>query len=124
MEREAPFKYKQCIVLRTDLGMSVGKLVSQACHAAVDSSELAKRLRHRAWRGWRDEGAKKVVLQVGSLEELEELAERAEELDIVNVLVQDRGLTEVPPGTVTALGLGPDRSEKMDKATGSLRLLK
>jgi len=25
---ETPFRYKQCIVLRADLGMSVGKLIS------------------------------------------------------------------------------------------------
>ena len=118
------FEYKQCIVLRTDLGMSTGKLISQACHAAVESSELAKKLRHKAWRAWMDEGAKKVVLQVDSLEDLEELAEKAEGLDIVNVLIHDRGLTEVPPGTLTALGLGPDNSEKMDNVTGTLKLLK
>jgi len=118
------FEYKQCIVLRTDLGMSTGKLISQACHAAVESSELAKKLRHKAWRAWMDEGAKKVVLQVDSLEDLEELAEKAEGLDIVNVLIHDRGLTEVLPGTLTALGLGPDNSEKMDNVTGTLKLLK
>ena len=121
--KEDTFEYKQCIVLRTDLGMSAGKLISQACHAAVESSELAKKLKHKAWRAWMDEGGKKVVLQVDSIEELEELAEKAEGLDIVNVLIQDRGLTEIPPGTVTALGLGPDNSERMDKITGSLKLL-
>ena len=124
MKEGSPFEYKQCIVLRTDLGMSVGKLISQACHAAVDSSELAKRLNHRAWRAWSDEGAKKVVLQVDSLEELEGLAEKADDLDIANVLIRDRGLTEVPPGTITALGVGPDRSERIDKVTGNLKLLK
>jgi len=122
--KEDAFEYKQCIVLRTDLGMSTGKLISQACHAAVESSELAKKLRHKAWRAWMDEGAKKVVLQVDSLEELEELAEEAEGLDIVNVVIRDRGLTEVPPATVTVLGLGPDHSERLDKVTGFLKLLK
>lgn len=124
MEKADAFEYKQCIVLRSDLGMGVGKLISQACHAAVDSSELAKRLNHRAWRAWRDEGAKKVVLQVDSLEELEGLAEKADGLDIANVLIRDRGLTEVPPGTTTALGVGPDRSERIDEVTGNLKLLK
>jgi PTH2 family peptidyl-tRNA hydrolase len=117
-----PFEYKQCIVLRTDLDMSVGKLISQACHATLESSELAKKLNHRAWRKWREEGAKKVALQVDSTEELKELAVKADTLDIVNVLIQDRGLTEVPPGTMTALGLGPDYSEKMDQVTGNLKL--
>lgn len=121
---EDAFEYKQCIVLRIDIGMSTGKLISQACHAAVESSELAKKLKHKAWRAWRDEGAKKVVLQADSIEDLEELADKAEGLDIVNVLIQDRGLTEVPPGTLTALGLGPASSEKMDKVTGPLKLWK
>jgi PTH2 family peptidyl-tRNA hydrolase len=121
---EGTFEYKMCIVLRTDIGMSCGKLIAQACHAAVSASEEAKKTHSKEWRGWRDEGAKKVALEVDSLEELEELAERAEELDIVNVLIQDAGHTEVPPGTVTALGLGPDRSDKLDRVTGNLPLLR
>ncbi|PSH00838.1 MAG: hypothetical protein BRC30_01430, partial [Nanohaloarchaea archaeon SW_7_46_7] len=28
-------QHKQAIVLRTDLGMSTGKLISQACHATL-----------------------------------------------------------------------------------------
>ncbi|UCD46107.1 MAG: peptidyl-tRNA hydrolase [Candidatus Bathyarchaeota archaeon] len=113
-----------CIVLRTDLRMSAGKQIAQACHAAVGASEKAKRENHRAWMRWRDEGGKKVALEAESLEELEELVKRADELDIVNVIIQDAGLTEVPPGTVTALGLGPEMSEKLDKVTGSLPLIK
>ena len=118
------FEYKMCVVLRTDLGMSTGKLIAQACHAAVGASELGKKENHMAWRSWRDEGGKKVALEAESLEELEDLAMRADELDIVNVVIQDAGLTEVPPGTVTALGLGPDLSERIDKVTGSLPLIK
>lgn len=118
------FEYKMCLVLRSDLGMSTGKLIAQACHAAVGASELAKKENHRAWRMWRDEGGKKVALEAESLEELEDLARKADELDIVNVVIQDAGLTEVPPWTVTALGLGPDLSERIDKVTGSLPLIK
>jgi len=120
----SPFEYKMCIVLRLDLGMSTGKLIAQACHAAVGASELGKKENHKAWRRWRDEGAKKVALEAESLEEIEELAKKANELDIVNILIQDAGHTEVPPGTVTALGLGPDRTDLLDKVTGSLPLIK
>jgi PTH2 family peptidyl-tRNA hydrolase len=119
----SPFEYKQVIVLRTDLGMSVGKLISQACHACLEAVEEAKKTRHEAWRRWRDEGAKKVVLQVDSLEELLELAEEARELGLPYAVIEDRGLTEVPPGTVTALGVGPERSELVDEVTGGLKLL-
>ena len=93
----SPFEYKMCIVLRMDLGMSTGKLIVQACHAAVGSSELGKKEIHKTWRRWRDEGAKKVVLRAESLKEIEELAKKAKELNIVNILIKDAGHTEVPP---------------------------
>jgi len=120
----SPFDYKMCIVLRMDLGMSTGKLIAQAAHAAVGASELGKKENHKAWRKWRDEGAKKVALEAESLEELEELREKADDHDVVNIIIQDAGHTEVPAGTVTALGLGPDRSDLLDKVTGSLPLIK
>ncbi len=121
---KSPFGYKMCIVLRMDLGLSTGKLIAQAAHAAVGATELGKKENHKAWRRWRDEGGKKVVLEADSLEELEELQEKADDLDIVNIIIQDAGHTEVPAGTITALGLGPERSDLLDKVTGDLPLIK
>jgi PTH2 family peptidyl-tRNA hydrolase len=124
MTKGSPFEYKMVIVMRTDLDMSLGKMIAQACHAAVSASETAKRTQTKHWRRWRDEGAKKVALEAESLSELKELARKAEELDIVNELIQDAGHTEVPPGTVTCLGIGPNQAQKIDKVTGKLSLLK
>ena len=124
MAKGSPFEYKMVIVMRTDLDMSLGKMIAQACHAAVSASETTKRIQTKHWRRWRDEGAKKVALEAESLEELEALAMKAEELDIVNELIQDAGHTEVPPGTVTCLGIGPNQAQKIDKVTGNLPLLK
>ena len=121
---QIPFNYKMCIVVRVDLGMSTGKMIAQACHAAVGASEMAKKDNHKAWRSWRDEGAKKVALKAESLEELQDLAVKAKDMDITYVLIHDAGHTEVAPGTVTVLGLGPDRSDRLDKITGSLPLIK
>ena len=124
MARESPFDYKMVIVVRTDLGMSVGKMIAQACHAAVACSEQAKKTHSKQWARWRDEGAKKVALEAESFEELKELTSKAEQLDIVYVLIQDAGHTEVAPGTTTCLGLGPDQAQRVDKVTGNLPLLK
>ncbi|MDF2956133.1 peptidyl-tRNA hydrolase Pth2 [Candidatus Alkanophaga liquidiphilum] len=113
-------EYKQCIVMRGDLKLSKGKLAAQAAHAAVSSYERAPR---RARRAWLRSGQKKVVLRVSTLGELLELKRLAETLGLPCALVQDAGLTEVPKGTVTALGIGPAKAEKIDKVTGNLSLL-
>ncbi|MCJ7732724.1 peptidyl-tRNA hydrolase Pth2 [Candidatus Bathyarchaeota archaeon] len=123
MAKDSPFTYKMVIVMRTDLKMSVGKMIAQACHAAVSCSEETKKAQTKHWRRWMDEGAKKVALQADSLEELEELAVKAEGLNITYVLIQDAGHTEVAPGTTTCIGIGPHQEQFIDKVTGRLPLL-
>ena len=120
MEKEPVFEWKQCIVVRSDLRMSCGKMCAQAAHAAIlayERSDTASR------RKWYTEGQKKVVLKVAGERVLFELKTIAESAGISAALVQDAGMTEVPPGTITALGLGPARSEDLDKITGDLSLL-
>jgi PTH2 family peptidyl-tRNA hydrolase len=103
--------------------MSKGKMIVQACHAAVESSEVAKRENREIWKKWRYGNSKKVVLRVESLKEILELHNKALQLKVPCALIKDAGLTELPPGTTTALGIGPDRSELIDKITGQLQLI-
>jgi len=70
-----------------------------------------------------EEGQCKVVVKVKNEEELLELKKRAKELGLPHALIVDRGLTEVPPDTITCLGIGPAPAEKLDKLTGKLPLL-
>jgi len=63
------------------------------------------------------------VLKVSAERQLFELKTIAERAGIPASIIQDAGMTEIPPGTVTALGLGPARSEDLDRITGDLSLL-
>jgi PTH2 family peptidyl-tRNA hydrolase len=57
------------------------------------------------------------------MKELLALEEQANDLSLPNALIVDRGLTEVPPDTITCLGIGPAPAEQIDKLTGKLPLL-
>ncbi|MCC6056482.1 MAG: peptidyl-tRNA hydrolase Pth2 [Desulfurococcaceae archaeon] len=116
---------KLVIVIRTDIKMSKGKIAVQVAHAAVEC--ILRCLENSSCRSfiyiWREQGQKKVVAKVKSLEELLHLKTVAEGLNINTALIADAGLTELPPGTITALGLGPAPSHILDKITGHLPLL-
>jgi len=120
MTDEPEFKYKQCLIIRTDIKMSCGKKCVQLAHAAIGAYEHAdKALKKR----WYSEGMKKVVLKATSLQSLYEIKTFAENEGISTSLITDAGRTEIAPGTVTALGLGPAKTEELDKITGDLSLL-
>ncbi|GIR00805.1 MAG: hypothetical protein CM15mP9_5080 [Methanobacteriota archaeon] len=48
---------------------------------------------------------------------------KALEGSLVCDLVKDAGHTEIPPGTVTVLGIGPAPRAAVDAITGDLKLL-
>jgi PTH2 family peptidyl-tRNA hydrolase len=113
-------EFKQCIVIRDDLKLSCGKLAVQVAHAAIMALERADKSNAGQWRA---EGQKKVVLRVANMQDLFKLREDADRAGLPCAIVADAGLTEIPPGTITALGIGPAPSKQMDKVTGNLRLL-
>ncbi|MEK6961555.1 MAG: peptidyl-tRNA hydrolase Pth2 [Nanoarchaeota archaeon] len=111
---------KQVILARDDLKLSKGKLAAQVSHASV---EAALRSHKDDLQEWRSQGMKKVVLKVKDLKELLMYKEMAEDEGLIVALITDAGHTEVDPGTITCLGVGPDKEEKIDKVTGKLKMV-
>jgi PTH2 family peptidyl-tRNA hydrolase len=124
------------IIVRADLKMSKGKIAAQAGHAvqlAIRATERAARdavrlerldcdddLRLKAWEGG---SYAKVVLRVDSAEALESLERHLDAGRVVFARVVDEGRTEIPAGTVTALGIQPMPRSRMTSLVGHLRLL-
>jgi len=117
------FRYKQAIVVRADLKMGKGKIAAQASHAAVSAAEEARKRHRDWWEAWLEEGQRKVVVKVKDEAELLQLKLQAERMRLPYALIYDRGLTQLPPDTLTCLGIGPAPNGEIDKITGKLRLL-
>lgn len=116
-------EFKQVIVVRRDLGMGTGKIAAQVAHAAVMGVEKTKTYKRAWFDAWFDSGQAKVVVKVKGMEKLREVKERAENLRLPVVQVQDSGLTQIPPGTTTCVGIGPAPADLIDKVTNDLKLL-
>lgn len=110
---------KQAIVVRSDLGMGTGKLAAQVAHASLKAYDAAS---DEARSAWTDGGQKKIVLKGTSADQLEELADQARIDGVVHALVRDAGHTQLDPGTLTALAVGPAPEPDVDRVTGDLSL--
>jgi len=121
--KNSNFKFKQVIIVRTDLQMKKGKIAAQVAHASISAMEKTRNF-HKNWvKKWLNEGQKKVVLKVNSEEKLLELKKITDIRKLPNALIRDRGLTQIPAGSITALGIGPCPNEMIDPITNKLQLL-
>ncbi len=112
--------YKQVIIINNSIKMSKGKTAAQASHAAVSSFYQSNL---NIAKTWKREGQKKIIV-MATLSDLLKAEEACRKLKLPHALIADAGMTELEPGTVTALGIGPDEEEKINKVTGSMKLLK
>ena len=113
-------EYKQVILVRDDLKLTKGKMAAQVSHASVGAVLKSHK---DDLKKWQDQGMKKVVLSVKDQAELFAYKQKAEDAGLVVALITDAGHTHLAPGTITCLGIGPDKVEKIDKVTGSLKLI-
>lgn len=139
---------KQIIVIRKDLNMRKGKMLAQGAHASMKVlldqltvtpislsggyiienprfMELSIVLgTSSSLYRWLSGEFTKIVVSVNSLEELEQLETQANNVGIKTAKITDAGRTEFGGvATVTALAIGPEKSNKIDPITKHLKLL-
>ena len=109
------------VIIANDIPLSPGKLAAQVAHAAVDCALFLHKKNPSLLQHWLDTGQKKVVLKA-SEQDILHLKKIAGSVGLCTSLVRDAGHTELPPGTLTALAIGPAEDMKIDKVTGQLPL--
>ena len=136
---------KQVILIRRDLGMRRGKEIAQGSHASMAFLTNAVR-EWWSWSGgktghilgdatslgpyftpaqriWIESAFAKVTLQVSSEEELIKYYDLAREKGLTAHIITDSGRTEFHgEPTYTAVAIGPDYVDLVDKVTGELKL--
>ena len=115
--------YKQVILVRKDLKLGKGKLAAQVAHASLDITLKIAKYFPKEYLEWKEQGMKKVVLEVANEKELIEFKRKFENAGMKTKLVVDAGRTEIPAGTKTCLGVGPYPENKIDKISGKLKIL-
>ncbi len=121
--RQEVSEAKQVIVLRTDLKMGKGKMVAQGAHAAVKSAFNAMSHNKTWFDRWERQGSKKVVCRVESEQQLVEIFQEARKRKLPSAIINDAGLTQLEPGTTTAIAIGPAPADQVDALTKTLKLL-
>ncbi|AOL16181.1 aminoacyl-tRNA hydrolase [Sulfolobus sp. A20] len=118
---------KMVIVVRNDIKMGKGKIAAQVAHAAVTLVLNILNSNNERWKdwlnSWLDQGQPKIVVKVESLNDLMEKFKKAKEYMLPATVIQDAGKTQLEPGTITCLGIGPAPDDIIDLITGDLKLL-
>ena len=98
---------KMVLCVRTDLGMTKGKVAAQCCHAALAAYQDALDEAPEYLDMWETRGQAKITLKVQSEEELLQLYKKARKAGLVACVVQDAGRTQIASGSRTVLAVGP-----------------
>ena len=119
------------LIVRESLGMGMGKTAAQCAHASqmlqmkFDWAEMSNdasvlTAKHKTFQAWIDSSFRKVVLKADDKEWEKIKSEYKDSL----VLVVDAGLTEIPSGSETVIGLWTMYKSEASKTIKKLQVLK
>ncbi|CAE6421318.1 unnamed protein product [Rhizoctonia solani] len=98
---------KLVLVVRTDLGMTKGKIAAQCGHATLACYKALSAANPALLHHWERFGQPKIALKCDSEEELLLLQATAQSLSLCARSIQDAGRTQIVAGSRTVLGIGP-----------------
>jgi PTH2 family peptidyl-tRNA hydrolase len=126
--RDTGEECKLVLVVRTDLGMTKGKIAAQCSHATLACFKTLSRAspgspERSILARWERRGQAKIAVQIKSQEEMLELCRKARGLGLTAEVIQDAGRTQIEAGSMTVLGVGPAPKSLVDQVTSHLKLL-
>lgn len=121
--RKVEGEYKMVFVVRNDLKMGKGKIAAQCGHAAIGAYKQLMETNPEVISHWENRGCTKVVVKAPDEEAFAQTMADASSLGLNTHVVRDAGRTQIAPGSKTVLCVGPGPVDKVDIATGHLKLL-
>lgn len=130
-EREKRMSQEDPIIMYLvvhEIGMSAGKMAAQVGHAVgmlyIKHNELIRSdNRLNIWEEWQNDSFRKVTLTAND-SKWNKLKTQLPDLGIEHVMVIDSGLTEIPCGSETVIGIWPMRKSNSPPALRKLQTLK
>ncbi len=114
-------KYKQAILVNMSLKMTKGKIAAQVAHASLTAA--LQSLNKKSFKEWKLQGQGKVILKCPDTETLLKLHRQSKARKMNTALITDAGKTQVPPGSKTALAIGPENEDTLGKIISEFKLL-
>lgn len=114
-----------------ELTRETGKIAAQCGHATLacykslvrESQKNPSGAAAKLLRRWEQRGQAKIAVQIKSQDEMLVLMGQARSLGVTAEVIADAGRTQIDPGSLTVLGVGPAPKSVVDKITGHLKLL-
>ena len=138
------YKYKQSIIVRSDLNMPKGKMAAQVAHASMGAilrfahcsntmfytsdlngpcSYIYQMCVPKPVHEWLSGDFAKIVLKCQGLDAIFVLEEKVKSSGIPYKIIQDNGTTVFNEPTITCIAIGPWDAEVIDELTKDLKLL-
>lgn len=120
---------KLVLVVRSDLGMTKGKIAAQCSHATLACYKTVKKFNPALLRHWERGGQAKIALKLENKDcdsqedEMLLLKAQARSLGLCAEDICDAGRTQIAAGSRTVLGIGPGPVGLINQVTRHLKLL-